>query len=187
MLEQFAHPFVMLFKFSPCEQELRGRIPQSRFLKALHKVLSTFAFILQIQDLMLLSLSSAGPQYFSPADEGSHNGVWENATGNLLQTFPTIKREYGGLAEKPEMHCPSSKWSPDDKYVARVSLVSRLASTSSQAWAWKQRKASRLKLLSTLNGDRSATWMGRPQRATSATQKTFSSTGHRKLRINLLA
>ena len=59
-----------------------------------------------------------GPQYFSPEDEGNNIAVWDIKTGHLLRTFPSVYPE--GDEAKKQMQWPTLKWSPDDKYVARV-------------------------------------------------------------------
>lgn len=61
-----------------------------------------------------------GPQYFSPEDEGNNIAVWDIKTGNLLRTFPSSYPEGEDGAKKQQMQWPALKWSPDDKYVARV-------------------------------------------------------------------
>ena len=58
-----------------------------------------------------------GPQYFSPEDEGNNIAVWDIKSGDLLRTFPS---DNGILPTKKQMHWPALKWSPDDKFVARV-------------------------------------------------------------------
>lgn len=63
-----------------------------------------------------------GPKYFSPDDEGNQIAVWEIASGNLLRTFPASQTGSEESDAKTQMHWPVMKWSPDDKYVARVSL-----------------------------------------------------------------
>ena len=59
-----------------------------------------------------------GPQFFSPEDEGHNIAVWDVKTGNLLRTFPTSYPE--GEDVKKQLQWPALKWSPDDKFVARV-------------------------------------------------------------------
>lgn len=63
--------------------------------------------------------AAQGPQYFSPEDEGNNIAVWDVKSGNLLRTFPSllVENEEGG---KSQMAWPALKWSPDDKFVARV-------------------------------------------------------------------
>jgi len=60
-----------------------------------------------------------GPQYFSPEDEGKNIAVWDIASGDLLHTFPTKSGDEGS-GQKKAMQWPVLKWSPDDKFVARV-------------------------------------------------------------------
>lgn len=59
-----------------------------------------------------------GPQYFSPDDEGNNIAVWDIKSGDLLRTFSTNNET--DPAQKKQMQWPALKWSPDDKYVARV-------------------------------------------------------------------
>lgn len=60
-----------------------------------------------------------GPQYFSPDDEGNNIAVWDIKSGDLLRTFST---QYEGESAhvKKQMQWPALKWSPDDKFVARL-------------------------------------------------------------------
>ncbi|KAF8922441.1 eukaryotic translation initiation factor eIF2A-domain-containing protein [Mucidula mucida] len=59
-----------------------------------------------------------GSQYFSPDDEGNNVAVWDIKSGFLLRTFST--NHDGESGAKKQMQLPALKWSPDDKYVARV-------------------------------------------------------------------
>lgn len=60
-----------------------------------------------------------GPQYFSPDDEGNNIAVWDIKSGDLLRTFSTTNdNETPGI--KKQMQWPALKWSPDDKFVARI-------------------------------------------------------------------
>jgi len=60
-----------------------------------------------------------GPQYFSPDDEGNNVAVWDLKSGDLLRTFSSTQ-EGETPNQKKQMQWPVLKWSPDDKYVARV-------------------------------------------------------------------
>lgn len=60
-----------------------------------------------------------GPQYFSPDDEGNNLAVWDIKSGDLLRTFSTYN-EGDPPSGKKQMQWPALKWSPDDKYVARI-------------------------------------------------------------------
>jgi translation initiation factor 3 subunit B len=61
-----------------------------------------------------------GPQYLSPDDEGNNIAVWNIKTGLLLRTFPTTTAPDENPGRKKSIPWPTLKWSPDDKYVARV-------------------------------------------------------------------
>ncbi|GBE80122.1 Eukaryotic translation initiation factor 3 subunit B [Sparassis crispa] len=94
--QRFAHPLVKLIDFSPCEKY----------------------FVTWSHDpIVVPEGAQQGPQFFSPEDEGNNIAVWDVKTGNLLRTFPTV---YPDGEEKKQMQWPSLKWSPDDKFVARV-------------------------------------------------------------------
>lgn len=69
--------------------------------------------------IMVPEGAAQGPQYFSPEDEGNSIAVWDVRTGNLLRTFPTVYPD-GDDGKKQQMPWPALKWSPDDKFVARV-------------------------------------------------------------------
>lgn len=96
-LQRFAHPLVKLIDFSPNEQYL-----------------VTWSF----DPIVVREGAEQGPQYFSPEDEGNNIAVWDVKTGNLLRTFPSLNPE--GEDAKKQMQWPALKWSPDDKFVARV-------------------------------------------------------------------
>jgi translation initiation factor 3 subunit B len=96
--QRFAHPFVKLIDFSPCENYL-----------------VTWSH----DPIVVPEGAPQGPTYFSPEDEGNNIGVWDIKTGNLLRSFPTIhvEAEDGG---KKQMAWPALKWSSDDAFVARI-------------------------------------------------------------------
>jgi translation initiation factor 3 subunit B len=66
-----------------------------------------------------------GPRFFSPDDEGNNIAVWDIKTGHLLRTFPSILPE--GEGTKKQMAWPALKWSPDDKYTARLTLGQQIS------------------------------------------------------------
>lgn len=64
-----------------------------------------------------------GPTPFSEEDEGNQIAVWEVMTGRLLRTFPMIvspPNPDGSAAEEKRISWPMFKWSPDEKYIGRV-------------------------------------------------------------------
>jgi translation initiation factor 3 subunit B len=96
--QRFAHPLVKLIDFSPCEQYL----------------------VTWSNDPIIIPEGAVqGPQYFSPDDEGNNIAVWDIKSGDLLRTFFTTC-ENEALSSKKQMQWPALKWSPDDKFVARL-------------------------------------------------------------------
>lgn len=96
--QRFAHPFVKLIDFSPCENYL---VTWSN------------------EPIVVPEGAVQGPQYFSPEDEGNNIAVWDIKSGHLLRTFST-SNETDVQATKKHMPWPMLKWSHDDKFVARV-------------------------------------------------------------------
>ncbi|KAL4071027.1 translation initiation factor eIF-3b [Scleroderma citrinum] len=97
--QRFAHPLVKLIDFSPCEQYL---------VTWSHDPITVPPNLPQ------------GPEFFSPEDEGNNIAVWDIKSGHLLRTFPTSSFEGEDPSTKKQMQWPALKWSPDDKFVARV-------------------------------------------------------------------
>lgn len=97
--QRFAHPLVKLIDFSPCEQYL-----------------VTWSH----DPITVLPNLPQGPEFFSPEDEGNNIAVWDIKSGHLLRTFPTSLSEGEDPSTKKQMQWPALKWSPDDKFVARV-------------------------------------------------------------------
>lgn len=95
--QRFAHPLVKLIDFSPNEQYL-----------------VTWSY----DPIVVREGAEQGPLYFSPEDEGNNIAVWDIKTGHLLRTFPSVHVESEDT--KKQMQWPALKWSPDDKFVARV-------------------------------------------------------------------
>jgi translation initiation factor 3 subunit B len=90
---------VKLIDFSPCEQYL-----------------VTWSH----DHIIIPAGAQQGPQYFSPDDEGNNIAVWDIKSGDLLRTFPTSNLHDDNPGQKKSMQWPVLKWSPDDKFVARV-------------------------------------------------------------------
>lgn len=103
-MNRFAHAEVQLIDFSPFERYL----------------VTWSAKPIEID-------TRRGPSPFTAEDEGNSIAVWEVMTGRLLRTFPMIAevlteaQKKDPLAPKrPSMVWPMFKWSPDEKYVGRV-------------------------------------------------------------------
>ncbi|KAF5375109.1 hypothetical protein D9758_000175 [Tetrapyrgos nigripes] len=97
--QRFAHPLVKLIDFSPCENYL---VTWSN------------------DPIVVPEGAPQGPQYFSPDDEGNNIAVWDIKSGDLLRTFSTRSDEKEAASATRRMVWPALKWSPDDKFVARV-------------------------------------------------------------------
>lgn len=95
---RFAHPMAKLVDFSPCEQYLVTWSHDE----------------IHVHDGM-----PQGPLYFSSDDEGNNLAVWDIRTGHLLRTFKTQSGSADG-DKRQQLPWPQLKWSPDDKFVARV-------------------------------------------------------------------
>lgn len=97
--QRFAHPLVKLIDFSPCERYL---VTWSN------------------EPIVVPEGAVQGPQYFSPDDEGNNLAVWDIKSGDLLRTFSTYNEGEAPSNNKKQMQWPTLKWSPDDKFVARI-------------------------------------------------------------------
>jgi len=95
--QRFAHPMVKLIDFSPCENYL-----------------ATWSN----EPIVIPDGAPQGPQFFSPDDEGNNMAVWDIKSGDLLRTFSTLQD--GDAPDKKQMQWPALKWSPDDKFVGRL-------------------------------------------------------------------
>lgn len=64
--------------------------------------------------------AAQGRQYFSAEDEGNCIAIWDTRTGHLVRTFSSLPEHVTNSKVKKQMQWPALKWSPDEKYVARV-------------------------------------------------------------------
>ena len=96
--QRFAHPLVKLIDFSPCEN---------------------YIVTWSNEPIVVPEGAIQGPQYFSPADEGNNIAIWDIHSGDLLRTFSSVN-EGDPAPVKKQMQWPALKWSPDDKFVARI-------------------------------------------------------------------
>ncbi|KAG9006810.1 Translation initiation factor 3 subunit b [Tulasnella sp. JGI-2019a] len=96
-IARFAHPLVKLLDFSPCENYL----------------------VTWSQEPISPTAGPPGPASFTEEDEGNNIAVWDVKTGHLLRTFQAIP-ELDSEGQAKKMSWPLLKWSPDDKYVARI-------------------------------------------------------------------
>ncbi|PWZ02456.1 translation initiation factor eIF-3b [Testicularia cyperi] len=96
---RFPHPGARLVDFSPNE-----------------KYMVTWSH----EPIQVPSNAPIGPQNFGPEDEGNRIAVWEVRTGHLLRTFPVPQDENGQPGQLRGFTWPFLKWSPDDKYCARL-------------------------------------------------------------------
>ncbi|KAI5481585.1 translation initiation factor eIF-3 subunit 9 [Pseudohyphozyma bogoriensis] len=95
-LNRFLHPSVQLIDFSPRENYLVTWSPKP----------------------IEVNPDSRVPSPFTEDDAGHMVAVWDVATGGLLRTFPMVGEQAEG--EQKRIVWPMFKWSPDEKYLARV-------------------------------------------------------------------
>ena len=119
-LDRFSHPHVALIAFSPCEKYL--------------VTCSTSDHPIHVPEG-----APSGPRHFdAEEDEGNHIAVWEVKTGRLLRTFPgefitppaSIGQDGNPIPQDKGPRAPTwpaLKWSPDDKYVARIATGSQIS------------------------------------------------------------
>jgi translation initiation factor 3 subunit B len=99
-LTRFVHPLAKLVDFSPCEN---------------------YIVTWSHDDIHVQDKAPQGPQYFSPEDEGNNLAIWDVRTGYLLRTFRASPHGADSdNKQRQQLPWPQVKWSPDDKYVARV-------------------------------------------------------------------
>ncbi|KAJ1020578.1 hypothetical protein NDA13_005892 [Ustilago tritici] len=96
---RFPHPGARLVDFSPSER---------------------FMVTWSHEPIQVPDNAPIGPQFFGPEDEGNRIAVWEVRTGHLLRTFPVPQDESGQPGQLKGFSWPFLKWSPDDKYCARL-------------------------------------------------------------------
>lgn len=92
---RFVHPNVRLIDFSPNERYL---------------------VTCSIEPINLSRLPE-GQHPFSEYDDGNNIMIWDIKTGNLLRSFPMVQVADG---QQKTISWPMFKWSPTDKYFARV-------------------------------------------------------------------
>ncbi|BGO90717.1 hypothetical protein NBRC10512_000656 [Rhodotorula toruloides] len=96
-INRFAHPEVKLIDFSPYERYLVTWSPRP------------------------IEPSNSPLSPFTDEDAGNNVAVWDVVTGQLVRTFPMV-----GVSSDPanelnkRVTWPMFKWSPDEKYAARV-------------------------------------------------------------------
>jgi translation initiation factor 3 subunit B len=96
-INRFAHPEVKLIDFSPYEHYLVTWSPRP------------------------IEPSNSPLSPFTDEDAGNNVAVWDVVTGQLVRTFPMV-----GVSSDPanelnkRITWPMFKWSPDEKYAARV-------------------------------------------------------------------
>jgi translation initiation factor 3 subunit B len=95
-INRFAHPEVKLVDFSSYERYLVTWSP--RPIEASNSPLSPF----------------------SDEDVGNNVAVWDIVTGNLVRTFPMVNDTTTPAGQQKSISWPMFKWSPDEKYAARV-------------------------------------------------------------------
>jgi len=94
-LNRFMHPEVKLIDFSPFERYVVSWSPRP------------------------IEAGTSALSPFTEEDEGHQIAVWDTMTGQLLRTFPMVNDQSPAGVQK-QISWPMFKWSPDEKYLARV-------------------------------------------------------------------
>ncbi|KAJ2778885.1 Translation initiation factor 3 subunit b [Coemansia interrupta] len=122
-LARFIHRNVKLIDFSPSERYLVTCSTEPISVDAVNQMLG------------------AGNEHQNPYsidDEGHTVCVWDAQTGSLLRSFPPIKTEDGKLAKGS---WPQFKWSPSEKYLARMTYNSSLSVYEADTMALLDKKS----------------------------------------------
>ncbi|BGP15058.1 Translation initiation factor 3 subunit b [Rhodosporidiobolus nylandii] len=93
-INRFAHPEVKLIDFSPYERYLVTWSPRP------------------------IEPSNSPLSPFTEEDAGNNVAVWDAVSGALVRTFPMVGDQTNELNKR--ITWPMFKWSPDEKYAARV-------------------------------------------------------------------
>ncbi|GAA5918515.1 hypothetical protein JCM6882_001363 [Rhodosporidiobolus microsporus] len=93
-INRFAHPEVKLIDFSPYERYLITWSPRP------------------------IEPSNSPLSPFTEEDRDNNVAVWDIVTGQLVRTFPMVGDQSDELSKR--IVWPMFKWSPDEKYAARV-------------------------------------------------------------------
>ncbi|GAA6005478.1 translation initiation factor eIF3 core subunit b [Rhodotorula paludigena] len=95
-INRFAHPEVKLIDFSSYERYLVTWSPRP------------------------IEPATGPMSPFTDEDAGNHLAVWDIVTGALVRTFPMVGVSNDPNEANKRIVWPMFKWSPDEKYVARV-------------------------------------------------------------------
>ncbi|KAI0313548.1 translation initiation factor eIF-3b [Amylostereum chailletii] len=156
---RFYHPMVRLIDFSPCEQ---------------------YFVTWSNEPIVVTESTPVGPQYFTVEDEGNNTAVWDIKSGLLLRTFFIAPPEGEG---KAKMAWPALKWSPDDKFVARVTPGQQISVYELPSMGLQGKKS--LKIEGVVDFD----WcpIGDKDREDAEKTATTAGKGSKKVRENMLA
>lgn len=97
LVQRFAHPMIKRMDFSPDEN-----------------------YIVTFEKIVIPDNALQGPQYLGKDNEGDYVAVWDVRTGHLKRTFPRSVLLGEDEATSKNLIWPQLKWSPDGKYVARI-------------------------------------------------------------------
>ncbi|KAG8760272.1 Translation initiation factor 3 subunit b [Serendipita sp. 396] len=97
LIQKFAHPLVKRLDFSPDEK-----------------------YLVTYERISIPDNATQGPQFLGKKNEGDHVVVWDIRTGHLKRTFPRSVPVDEDEVTSKVLLWPQLKWSPDGKYVARI-------------------------------------------------------------------
>lgn len=77
-------------------------------------------YLVSFERISIPDNATQGPQYLGKDNEGDWIAVWDIKTGHLKRSFPRSFPLGEDEANSKNFIWPALKWSPDGKYVARV-------------------------------------------------------------------
>lgn len=160
LLQRFAHPLVKRVDFSPDER-----------------------YLVTFERITIPDNAPQGPQYIPRENEGDYVAVWDIKTGHWKRTFPRSIPVGDDEATSKNPLWPPLKWSPDGKFVARVTPGQQISVYSLPDFALVDKKS--LKIDGVVDFEWSP--LGEKDREEDAKERDAKGKGPKKERESILA